>query len=107
LPRHGQTAENPLCYRHQWTAPIEKWTVDDGVWMMYDDHMMNRMATERRSTMHDEVTIEVHTLRGESYTARISEELKNLIMKELEFGVNLPIDQEFKLRATVICHHIV
>jgi hypothetical protein len=72
---------------------------------MYDVHMMNCMATERRSTMHDEVTIEVHTLGGESYTARISDELKALIMKELEFGVNLPLDQEFELRADLRCFH--
>jgi hypothetical protein len=57
--------------------------------------------------MHDEVVVEVQRLFGDPYEFPISEELKQMLMKELEFGVNLPIDQEFVLNAKVEMRHYV
>jgi len=36
--------------------------------------------------MHDEVVVEVQRLFGDPYEFPISDELKELLMKELEFG---------------------
>ena len=55
--------------------------------------------------MHDEVVVEVQRLFGDPYEFPISDELKELLMKELEFGGNLPIDQDCQLVAHVTMTH--
>jgi hypothetical protein len=55
--------------------------------------------------MKDEVRLQVVRLDGETYELPVSDELKAQLLKESEFGVNLPIDQHFQLVVLVTMTH--
>ena len=56
--------------------------------------------------MQDTVRFHVVTINGNDYDVLdVSDELRDLLIKELQFGVNLPIDQEFQLTCLMTLHH--
>jgi hypothetical protein len=53
-----------------------------------------------------EVTI-VREDQSWKYPGQISDELKEMLMKELEFGVNLPDTQDYELTTRITMRHTV